>query len=171
EKVERCLARLADDLDSAGRELILTLPGRMDAVRAELATHPAAVTHRDFHLDNVLFEPTGRPVILDWALAGWGAVAADVGRVLVECIGTRDLPGGYAAAHDSVLDAYRGEVRRLGAGPCPRPELARGVGLALHVTLAGAVTWAGAAKRPAPGSREVALARNLVLNCVAALLA
>ena len=64
------------------------------------------LVHADLHLDNVLFEEEGRPVILDWARAARGPAAID----LVELL----LAMASLSRFDDTFHLYREEMRARG---------------------------------------------------------
>lgn len=72
---------------------------------------PSTVSHGDFRLDNLLFQPGGaRPVVVDWQTAAWGAPAADVAYFVGGCLGV-----GERRRHEEDLVArYHGALVRRG---------------------------------------------------------
>lgn len=163
ERIARCLARHGASMSEKGRALVQALPTRLPAAQGVLDRAPQAATHRDFHLDNVLFDAAGAPVILDWALAARGPAAVDVARLLAECVLARELD----AVYDAVLDAYLAALAARGAGPYPRAALERDLRAAALLQLAGAVGWAGAPEPPPAGTREADLPASLLRGCLA----
>lgn len=55
-----------------------------------LRAGPSTVSHGDFRLDNLLFQPAARPVVVDWQTAAWGAPAADVAYFVGGCLSVED---------------------------------------------------------------------------------
>jgi Ser/Thr protein kinase RdoA (MazF antagonist) len=94
-------ARLADRLD--------TLPELCAAVGpADPAT--LVTCHRDLHPENVLADPDGEPVVLDWDNLGPAAPGRELARALFDwfCEGSPDL--------DAMRDMYDAYVRHGGPG-------------------------------------------------------
>lgn len=93
--------RLLDEARSA--RLLDEFPGRVDEALDVLAGGRNATIHGDLHLDNVLWRPGVRPVLLDWSSASVGPPAIDLASLLVgggiEGARPREV-GRYAAALD-----------------------------------------------------------------------
>jgi len=75
--LERYADRLAPDL----RPLVDAAEAVEERANALLAACPDALLHADLHLDNMMFEPDGTPVILDWARAGHGPAILDLAEI------------------------------------------------------------------------------------------
>lgn len=79
--LERYANRLAPDL-----RLLVDAAEAVEArANAYLASCPDALLHADLHLDNMMFEPDGTPVILDWARAGHGPAVLDLAEIAFLC--------------------------------------------------------------------------------------
>lgn len=79
-------AELFEDADAARRWLDKYLP---ELVRLQSRMHamtgPEGVVHFDLRSDNILFDASGRAVIVDWTDSCWGQVLVDV-ALLAQCI-------------------------------------------------------------------------------------
>ena len=124
------------------------LANRVDEIYDELDRQPKSVTHRDFHLDNVLFAP--EPVIIDWQLAAYGPFVVDLARLLIE-VRPLDVTAEQAdAAIETYLSTLRPEIRPS------RAELLDWTEPAFDLALAGFCNWLGA-DLDDPDDRMVAL--------------
>lgn len=138
ERAERFLARHRHRVPAPVAGLVERLRGGYAEVLAELARAPATVVHGDLHLDNVIFDPPGRPVaVLDWQGIGYGPAVVDLADVLFG-----SLPADHRRpAEPALLARYAaalasGEV--TGYSPA---ALRRDLRLALQRMLALRVAW------------------------------
>ncbi|HUP17652.1 MAG TPA: phosphotransferase [Acidimicrobiia bacterium] len=141
------------------RELIEDLPTRLAVVHEELWTGPMTLIHRDWHLDNILFAPSGEPFVIDWQGAAVGPPATDLARFMVECL-TADQHRSYGS---EALLAYLEELAGHGIHR-PISVASQEIVLALFDLLAGTINWLGRTPPDPPGSRKEALGRNLLHN-------
>lgn len=116
-------------------ERMTGIADRFDAVCDALDAQPKTVTHRDFHLDNVLF--TNEPIVIDWQLAAVGPPAVDAARLLIEVRPNDAQPDDAAAA----IDAYLSELPN-GVRPS-RHELLDWMEPAFDLAIAGFSNWLG----------------------------
>ncbi len=96
----------------------------MGVLRPWLAGRPAAtaVTHGDFRLDNLLFQPgDSRPYVVDWQTAAWGAVASDVAYFIGGCLTTDDR----RRHGDHLVDSYHKALGTMGVAGFERDRLDR----------------------------------------------
>jgi hypothetical protein len=67
-----------------------------------LRTGPRTVSHGDFRLDNLLFQPaTPRPVVVDWQTAAWASASLDVAYFIGGCLSAENR-----RAHEMELLAH-----------------------------------------------------------------
>ncbi len=89
-----------------------------------LTARPQAttVTHGDFRLDNLLFNPGNpRPFVVDWQTAAWGSAASDVAYFLGGSLTVDDR-----RRHEkSLLDGYHRDLLAQGVGGFDRNRLDR----------------------------------------------
>ncbi len=72
---------------------------------------PRTVSHGDFRLDNLLFQPGDpRPVVVDWQTAVWGTGSADVSYFIGGCLSTEDR----RSHEEDLLAHYHEELSRQG---------------------------------------------------------
>jgi aminoglycoside/choline kinase family phosphotransferase len=78
------LERFGDQLDDFSRSLLDQLEHAPQIVNDRLAAAPITLLHGDFHLDNILFENNGTPVILDWSRCARGPLVFDLANLLFD---------------------------------------------------------------------------------------
>jgi len=106
---ERYAGRLSPEILAMGDELVAGLNTYLDS-----EPHAFTVTHSDYRLDNLLFAPHQRVVIVDWQTAGTGCGAADLSYL----IGTSVADTKLRADHERAwFDHYISELRKLGVTP------------------------------------------------------
>jgi hypothetical protein len=66
-----------------------------DRVLARCAEGPQTFVHNDFRLDNIFFTPDGRPVVIDWQLAGRSRGTQDVSYLLSGSMTEDSLRGSW----------------------------------------------------------------------------
>ena len=144
-------------LERYGHSVTQSLAARIDAlgeglraVEQALSSGPMTLIHRDFHLDNILFDADGMPFVLDWQGAVVGPPAIDLARIFVDCPPQQLVPDIVKAA----LLHYSDE---LGESSDGLGELRDGVCLALERSLAFTVNWLGRSPAADPGTRMAAL--------------
>jgi aminoglycoside phosphotransferase (APT) family kinase protein len=76
-RLQQFLDRHGPSLSAELLELIDGLPDRLDTANQYLQAGPRTLIHRDFHLDNLLFTPSGEPFVIDWQGAATGPPATD----------------------------------------------------------------------------------------------
>lgn len=86
----------------------------MAKVDAYFDAHPAALTvqHRDFRIDNILFDPNGGAHVVDWQTLGPGAGASDVAYLLGASIADADTRANEEAR---LVRFYVDQLRARGA--------------------------------------------------------
>ena len=114
------------------------LPEHVASAVEQLVRGPASWIQVDAHLDNVLWRPDGRAVILDWCSAAVGPPVLDLARFVVEGVVDASQPERVAA----LVSTYAEELGIQGARAGP-VELHAGFALALPPLLQGAIGWAG----------------------------
>jgi hypothetical protein len=166
ERLPRFMIRCGDRLAPRIRELTSELPQRLEDAYASLQRAPQTVVHGDLHGENVLFRPTGEPVILDWTDASRGPAAADVARLLVEAL-TIDA---RRAREDDLLRVYVSALTERGVSSYGVDRLRHDIHRAVIALFAWTIRWVGAEAPPDPSiPRMEAIVHNLVDNCSAAL--
>jgi hypothetical protein len=85
---------------------------------ADLDRDPRTMTHGDFRADNILFQPDGKPVLLDFQLIGRGSGAYDLAYFV-----TQSLDPDVASTHERALFARWTE--RLRSQGVPAGDLER----------------------------------------------
>lgn len=138
EQVELCIDRYGDELGDPARSLIRSLPENLSAIVAELLEHPRTVVHGDAHLDNVLIQDGGTPVLLDWSAACVAPAGVDLARCYVECLTHQQRKRLWPM----LVERYRRAIDRQGVTDYTRAELERGIHLALLAFVPGVVRWA-----------------------------
>src|SRR5580658_10703071 len=84
--LERYSETLAPEHQQVCRFFVEHLPAYL-----RLRSGPRTVSHGDFRLDNLLFQPDDpRPVVVDWQTAAWGGASVDVAYFIGGCLGTED---------------------------------------------------------------------------------
>lgn len=149
-RCDRFLARFGERLDARVAALLGSLADRVVRAVAELEALPRTLIHTDLHLDNVLFLPSGEPVVIDWPGARRGPAILDVARLLVEGM----TPSTRRAHEAAFLEAHGGGRDGLEA--------------ALMLFLTYAVRWGGAERRAPGHPRAREIVASLVRNTTAA---
>lgn len=85
---------------------------------ADLNREPRTMTHGDYRADNILFQPNGQPVLLDFQLIGSGSGAYDLAYFV-----TQSLDPEVASVHERAL--FDRWVARLEAQGVPAADLSR----------------------------------------------
>jgi Ser/Thr protein kinase RdoA (MazF antagonist) len=166
DRLSRARARFRNVLTDALERRLLDLPREVAAAVPTLAAGPASWIHGDAHLDNVLWRPNGRAVLLDWAGATIGPPAADVARFLVEG------PPGVSADHlrrAALIEAYQQQLRRSGVPDAAVTGVPGFVELALLPLVQGIVGWAGRPEDHPLQPRAARLRENALRSVVARL--
>lgn len=89
------------------------------AVLRRCAEGPQTFVHNDFRLDNIFFQPDGRPVIIDWQLAGRCRGTQDLAYLLSGSMATETL----RQCWDQLVQRYQARlsaagIRGYGLGQC-----------------------------------------------------
>ena len=166
DRLIRARVRFADVLTGSLERRLLDLPREVAAALPTLAAGPASWIHGDAHLDNVLWRPNGRAVLLDWAGATIGPPAVDVARFLVEG------PSGVSAHHlrrAALIEAYQQQLRRDGIPDAAVTGVPGFVELALLPLVQGIVGWAGRPDDHPLQPRAARLRENALRSVVARL--
>lgn len=157
-RLKQFLDRHGASLSAALLERVEGLPHRLDTANQHLQAGPRTLIHRDFHLDNLLFAPSGEPFVIDWQGATAGPPATDVARFLVECM-TREQRRLFGAV------ALEGYLHQLGtSGVRPGAATTNQILAALDLLLAGTINWLGKTPPDPPNTRKGVLGRNLLRN-------
>ncbi|HEX9856127.1 MAG TPA: aminoglycoside phosphotransferase family protein [Acidimicrobiia bacterium] len=153
------LNRHGGSLPWSMRELLEDLPNRLALAYQKLRMGPITLIHRDWHLDNVLFAPSGEPFVIDWQGAAVGPPATDLARFMVECL-TAEQHRSYGS---EALLTYVEELARRGIHR-PMSDASQEIGHASLRLLARIINWLGRTPPDPPGSRKEALGRNILHN-------
>ena len=95
--LERYADALAPEHQAVCRTFVEHLPAYL-----RLRGGPRTVSHGDFRLDNLLFEPgTARPIVVDWQTAAWAGASIDVAYFIGGCLSVEDR-----RAHEPELLAH-----------------------------------------------------------------
>lgn len=148
------LERYGHQLPPPVRALVERLRTGYAAALTELMAAPATVVHADLHLDNVVFDAAGEPVmLLDWQSVCRGPAVVD----LVE-VGSGSLPvADRREAEDALLARYAARLAGFGVDDYPVARLRRDCRAALLRYLAGRVGWLATADPDGLSGRERAL--------------
>ena len=150
-RADVALERYGHTADESLVERISTLGERLGAIEHTLLSGPMTLIHRDFQLDNILFDAGGTPFVLDWQGAVVGPPTIDLARIFVDCRPPDLNPNLFAAA---LLQYSAG----LEEGPdVTLPRLRDGVRMALERSLAFTVNSLGRVPAADPGTRMQAL--------------
>ena len=85
---------------------------------ADINREPRTMTHGDYRADNILFQPDGAPVLLDFQLIGCGSGAYDLAYFV-----TQSLDREVASTHERAL--FDRWTNRLQEGGVPASDLTR----------------------------------------------
>ncbi len=104
------LERYADTLAPEHQAVCRTFVERLP-VYLQLRSGPRTVSHGDFRLDNLLFQPeTPRPVVVDWQTVAWAGASIDVAYFIGGCLTAEDR-----RAHEpELLEHYHDALCRGG---------------------------------------------------------
>lgn len=107
------LAQVLPEVELPG--WFVTLADRMARQRGAMAAHllesgPMTLLHRDCHVENVLFAPDGRAVLLDWQFMGRGRGAFDLGYFLISSL----APDQRRATERNLVARYHAGLARGG---------------------------------------------------------
>lgn len=119
--LERYADTLAPEHQAVCRTFVEHLPAYL-----QLRGGPRTVSHGDFRLDNLLFQPeTPRPVVVDWQTVAWAGASIDVAYFIGGCLTAEDRrarePELLAHYHDALcrggvqgysLEQLRADARR-----------------------------------------------------------
>jgi hypothetical protein len=166
ERLAGARARFPDILNDRIGMRLERLPDQLGGAIAGLQAGPASWIHTDAHLDNFLWRPDGRAVLLDWSGAVIGPPAVDVARFIVEGPSgiTGDVEQGVV-----LIGPYREELEAWGVSSSDAATVSIAVDQAMLPLAQGIIGWAGRPESDPPGPRMAALREN-ALRHVAALL-
>jgi hypothetical protein len=104
--LERYAETLAPEYQAVCRTFVEHLPAYL-----QLRGGPRTVSHGDFRLDNLLFQPgTPRPVVVDWQTAAWAGASIDVAYFIGGCLSAE-----VRRAHEpELLAQYHDALRQRG---------------------------------------------------------
>ncbi|HVF32560.1 MAG TPA: phosphotransferase [Acidimicrobiales bacterium] len=106
------------DVSSAIAEVGPKFGDAIAGLLADLDREPRTMTHGDYRADNILFQPDGAPVLLDFQLIGSGSGAYDLAYFV-----TQSLDPEVASTHERAL--FDRWCDRLRANGVPAGDLAR----------------------------------------------
>jgi Phosphotransferase enzyme family len=113
--LERYADRLAPEHQEVCRLFAAHIGGWVGGRRG-----PRTVSHGDFRLDNLLFQPGDpRPVVVDWQTTVWGPASADVAYFIGGCLTTE----ARRAHEEDLLGHYYEELSRRGVGDYSMEQL------------------------------------------------
>jgi aminoglycoside phosphotransferase (APT) family kinase protein len=157
-------ARFPDLLTAAVARRLTELPNRVTEAATTLGTGPSSWVHGDAHLDNILWRPDGRAVLLDWAGARIGPPTVDVARFLVEGpAGPRTEPARGVA----LIAAYQLQLREGGVSAADVARVVGLTGLAMWPLAQSIIGWAGRPETIALDARMARLRENAISGVVA----
>jgi len=106
------------------------------AIAEKLNEGPRTLIHGDLHLDNLIFDPPGRRVvILDWQIASVGPPASDVALLIYGSLGVEERRG----SETDLLDHYATLLSEHGVSDYSTADLRADCELALLLIFAGTV--------------------------------
>lgn len=104
-RIRLVLDRFAEQLEPETRSLIANAEKIGIFAKERLAKAPTTLIHSDLHLDNFLFETTGKPILLDWACIKKGPAVLDLSEILLM---------GKCADSQQIYTYYRDGLARRG---------------------------------------------------------
>lgn len=106
------------DVSDAILEVGPKFGGAIAGLLADINREPRTLTHGDYRADNILFQPDGSPVLLDFQLIGCGSGAYDLAYFV-----TQSLDNDVASTHERALfDRWANRLRQAGV---PGSDLTR----------------------------------------------
>jgi Ser/Thr protein kinase RdoA (MazF antagonist) len=166
ERLAGARARFPDVLTAPVEMRLERLPGQLGPAIARLQAGPASWIHADAHLDNFLWRPDGRAVLLDWSGAVIGPPAVDVARFIIE--GRMGIPGDTERSV-ALIGAYREELEARGVSSSAAATVSIAVDRAILPLAQGIIGWAGRPESEPPGPRMASLRENGLRNVAACL--
>jgi hypothetical protein len=134
--LEAFLQRHPDALAPDVAHIATRLGSRLAVIAEKLNEGPRALVHGDLHLDNLIFDLPGRPVvILDWQVASVGPPAADVALLIFTSLGVEDR----RASEADLLGRYVTLLSEHGVSDYSTADLRTDCDLALLLILAGTI--------------------------------
>ena len=113
--LERYADTLAPEHQQVCRLFVEHLPAYL-----RLRGGPRTVSHGDFRLDNLLFQPDDpRPVVVDWQTAAWAGASVDVAYFIGGCLSTEDR----RVHEQELLARYHDALVRRGVRDYPLEQL------------------------------------------------
>lgn len=149
---ERFLARHGERLRPECRDLFEAGTSVQERSNALLAELPETLLHGDLHLDNVITEPGGRAVVLDWARASRGPAALDLCDV---------MRTGRPEDAPTIVNAYLAALRDRGAAFDERAMRNGVTGAVLRKLL---VCTYGVAMWDPPSDRELRVQHDAIVG-------
>jgi aminoglycoside phosphotransferase (APT) family kinase protein len=142
-------------------ERLESLPDKSERAIRSLDAADACWIHCDMHLDNVLFRPDGRAVLVDWSGATVGPAAVDLVRLLTEGVNG----GARATLCRRLVSVYASE---LAIDTSNRIEdLWEAMSHALALLAQGAIGWAAQSESREPVTRMRALQASMLRSVCA----
>jgi hypothetical protein len=164
ERLAGARARFPDVLNDRVEVRLERLPDQLGGAIAGLQAGPASWIHTDAHLDNFLWRPDGRAVLLDWSGAVIGPPAVDVARFIVE--GPSGITGDVEQSV-VLIGAYREELEAWGVSSSDAATASIAVDQAMLPLAQGIIGWAGRPESEPPGPRMAALRENALRKVAA----
>jgi hypothetical protein len=161
ERLADARARFPDILTDGFERRLERVPDELDAAIAALRAGPASWIHTDAHLDNILWRPDGRAVLLDWAGAVIGPPSVDAARFLIEGPPGLSADEGRSVA---IIEIYQRELEEQGVSRSVATTASIAVGQAILPLAQSIIGWAGRPDSESPGPRMAALRENALRN-------
>ena len=133
--LERYADTLAPEHQAVCRTFVEHLPAYL-----QLRGGPRTVSHGDFRLDNLLFQPeTPRPVVVDWQTVAWAGASIDVAYFIGGCLTAEDRrahePELLAHYHDVCAGGVSRATRWSSCGPTRRRDTFAGLLMAIVASM------------------------------------
>lgn len=164
DRLVRAHERYPEVISESHVDRLTGFPSEVAAAITELKTGPHSWIHHDPHLDNVLWRPSGTPVLLDWSGAVIGPPGVDVSVLLLDLA----FGAGPSLSPEELLSTYH-EVVVGSVVTVERHTVGHTGRLALFPLLQGIVGWAGRVDDPPPTGRSRALRDHSIAAAVRAL--
>jgi hypothetical protein len=161
ERLAGARVRFPDIFTDAFERRLERMPDELDSAIAALRAGPASWIHTDAHLDNILWRPDGRAVLLDWAGAVIGPPSVDAARFLIEGPLGLSADEGRSVA---VIETYQRELEEQGVSRSVATTASIAVGQAMLPLAQSIIGWAGRPEPESPARRIAALRENALRN-------
>jgi hypothetical protein len=156
-RLELLLEHHANALSPDVLRIARRLGTNLAATAEKLNEGPMTLIHGDLHLDNLIFDISGRAVaILDWQIASVGPPASDVALLIYDSLGVEER----RASEADLLDRYSTLLFEHGVSDYSTADLRADCELALLLILAGTVGGLTTIDASEMTARELALYEN-----------